>query len=64
MIKYFQTVGKYGADALYSGKLTDAFVDEVSNAGGFLTKDDMKNYEVLKSRSINETKYSGNSTAC
>ncbi|CAK8697580.1 glutathione hydrolase 7-like isoform X2 [Clavelina lepadiformis] len=53
-----ETVGKYGADALYSGKLTDAFVDEVSNAGGFLTKDDMKNYEVLKSRSINETKYS------
>uniref|UniRef100_A0A1B6D5D2 Gamma-glutamyltransferase n=1 Tax=Clastoptera arizonana TaxID=38151 RepID=A0A1B6D5D2_9HEMI len=33
-----------GADELYNGSLTDAFVKDIQEAGGIITKEDMNNY--------------------
>ncbi|XP_075228170.1 scoloptoxin SSD14-like [Lycorma delicatula] len=34
------------ADELYNGTLTDAFVEDIKNDGGIITKEDMSNYRV------------------
>lgn len=42
-----ETIAIENSDALYNGSLTDGFIDDVQNAGGILTKEDLQNYSVL-----------------
>lgn len=40
-----EVVAKEGADALYNGSLTEAFVSDITENGGIITVEDLNNYK-------------------
>jgi gamma-glutamyltranspeptidase/glutathione hydrolase/leukotriene-C4 hydrolase len=45
LAKFLGVVADLGADALYNGVLTDAFVQDIQDKGGIITREDLNNYE-------------------
>jgi gamma-glutamyltranspeptidase/glutathione hydrolase len=41
-----QTIAEDGTDALYDGPIGEAIVEEIQDAGGFMTMDDLRDFEV------------------
>ncbi|KAK9881213.1 hypothetical protein WA026_015330 [Henosepilachna vigintioctopunctata] len=44
LAKTFETLATEGVKALYDGSLTKEFVQDITNNGGIITEEDMKNY--------------------
>ncbi len=40
-----RTIAERGADVVYEGEIADAIVEEVQSAGGFLTHEDLAEFE-------------------
>ncbi|SDK67259.1 gamma-glutamyltransferase family protein [Natronorubrum texcoconense] len=40
-----QRIAEYGADDVYEGDIADAIVDEIQSAGGFMTHEDLADFE-------------------
>ncbi|ELY45738.1 gamma-glutamyltransferase family protein [Natronorubrum tibetense] len=40
-----QQIAEHGADEVYEGDIADAIVDEIQSAGGFMTRDDLADFE-------------------
>ena len=52
-------VAVQGPEALYSGSLSSAFIQQIASHGGVIAATDLKNYQVQVSNDVNETKFSG-----
>ena len=42
----YERIAQFGAEDFYTGQLAQQFVDEIQRAGGVITLDDMRNYEI------------------
>jgi gamma-glutamyltranspeptidase/glutathione hydrolase len=51
-------IKKHGIDGFYSGKTAELIVNQINQQGGFLTLDDLKNYNPIERNAI-ETDYKG-----
>ncbi|RXN27977.1 gamma-glutamyltranspeptidase 1-like protein [Labeo rohita] len=52
----YEKIAAKGADAFYDGSLTQSIVDDITDKGGIITRDDLMNYEpVLNESAINFT---------
>ncbi|XP_050430894.1 scoloptoxin SSD14-like [Adelges cooleyi] len=52
-------VAKHGADALYNGELTQQLIEDIKDAGGIITADDLANYNVEVEDAFNVTMSNG-----
>lgn len=48
LAEVYEQVARYGKDGFYTGKIAEAIVESVKEAGGKLTLDDLKNHKSLK----------------
>ncbi|XP_073698631.1 glutathione hydrolase 1 proenzyme-like [Garra rufa] len=52
----YKTIAEEGPDAFYSGSLTQDILDEIKDAGGIITREDLKSYKpVLNEYAVNFT---------
>ncbi len=46
LAKTFELLAEYGEDSFYRGEIADAMVRDISTNGGFLSSEDLANYEI------------------
>ncbi len=52
LARTLKAISKYGRDGFYSGWVADAIADDMSANDGFITRDDLANYQVVEREAV------------